>query len=843
MMTKGNTNFSNETEKFNHAVDLFFGMNPEKRLWILLMFYLAKERALRVVDNYDGAGGFKLMAYMRIDDILDKTVAKKWAEEGIRSRAIIADAPKTLDCHFDELAYAIDVDSHNYAQRVDNTQQGIFSKFRWEAIYLVEISEILTSLSEEWYTENSTWAFDSLIRRLSNQYGKESGIFIQPKELTDLVGRLMDAKSGKLYNPYAGTCSYANVIGEDCSYLGQEFFHTSVALGKLNLLVNGKQNAIVEQCIVDRHWRAHNQQFDYIVSTPPFGLRIPDTSYRTAELQFLAESSRDTKHKSIGVYPASICNHRDPKKKRVFMELIEHDILESIILLPSAIFSTTNITTVIIVVNKRKSNKGFVRFVDASQCKSKSGRNNTLDIHSVMELIECKLPKSGVADISNDVLRLNNYRVTPQFYTSYDDIVCPEGFKIVELSRILTPIEGQKIEENGIHVYKPNINGAKPYGDIVKSSDLPIEQVEKSKYRSVSQDTFIIRQYGVFHPAYLITEDQPVAINRIYDLYSIDKSQVYYQYLLTEMSKDYFIKQIERRWISDARSCIIDEDDFLDLRVLMPNDYEEQIRLSCEAFDIDVQEHINQLSQKYQSKIDNVAKNQSQRKHAVAQVLNEILPSVENIEDFIQDNVVITKDSIVSNRFGTTFHEYIESIHKQLNKVIAMVDNFTNKEEFGEPETIELSKFLEEYCQTTRANEVYRASYVDHYEPEEIEQEVRIARKDLTQILDNLFSNAKKYGFIDPARSDYEIRVSTEPIHDFDQPVVIKIANNGTPVSESISLEKVFTWGIGQGTGIGCWQVKEIAEHFGGDAQYIEYPDDEEGFVCEFRIILPLYAE
>ena len=118
MMTKGNTNFSNETEKFNHAVDLFFGMNPEKRLWILLMFYLAKERALRIVDNYDGTGGFQLMAYMLIDDISDKTVAKRWAEQGIRSRAIIADAPNTLDCHFDELAYAIDLDSHNNAQVV-----------------------------------------------------------------------------------------------------------------------------------------------------------------------------------------------------------------------------------------------------------------------------------------------------------------------------------------------------------------------------------------------------------------------------------------------------------------------------------------------------------------------------------------------------------------------------------------------------------------------------------------------------------------------------------------------------------------------------------------------------
>lgn len=842
MMTKGNTNFSNETEKFNHAVDLFFGMNPEKRLWILLMFYLAKERALRVVDNYDGAGGFKLMAYMRIDDILDKTVAKKWAEEDIRSRAIIADAPKTLDCHFDELAYAIDVDSHNYAQIVDNTQQGIFSKFRWEAIYLVEISEILISLSEEWYTENSTWAFDSLIRRLSNQYGKESGIFIQPKELTDLVGRLMDAKSGKLYNPYAGTCSYANVIGEDCSYLGQEFFHTSVAIGKLNLLVNGKQNAIVEHCIVDRHWRAHNQKFDYIVSTPPFGLRIPESSYRTADLQFLADSSRCTKHKSVGVYPASICNHRDPNKNEVFKRLIEDDILETVILLPSGVFSTTNIATVLVVVNKLKPNKGVVRFVDASECKTKSGRYNILDVNSIVKKVEESFPMNDVADISLDVLRFNNYRVSPQFYTSYINISCPKGFKVVELSDVLTPIETQRIENLESRIYKPNINGSKPYGDIVKASALPVEQIERTSYRSVSEDAFIVRLSGAFHVSYLLAEDMSVAVNRNYKPYRIDKSQVYYQYILTEMSKEYFSRQLEKHSISGAISCI-DEGDFLNLRIIIPNDYEEQIRLSCESYDSDIQAHINQLTQKYQNKIERVAKNQSQRKHAVAQVLNEILPSVENIEDYVLENDTISKDSIVSNKFGTTVIEYIETIHKQLDKVIAMVDNFTNKEEFGEKENIRLSEFLEEYCQSKRTNEIYRAVYVDHYEPEEIEQEVRIARKDLTQILDNLFCNAQKYGFIDTSRGDYEIRVSTEPIHDFSQPVVIKIANNGVPVSESISLDKVFAWGIGQGTGIGCWQVKEIAEHFGGDAQYIEYPDDEEGFVCEFRIILPLYAE
>ena len=51
MMTKESMKFAEETKKFNQAVDLFFGMNPEKRLWILLMLYLGKERSLHLVTT------------------------------------------------------------------------------------------------------------------------------------------------------------------------------------------------------------------------------------------------------------------------------------------------------------------------------------------------------------------------------------------------------------------------------------------------------------------------------------------------------------------------------------------------------------------------------------------------------------------------------------------------------------------------------------------------------------------------------------------------------------------------------------------------------------------------
>ena len=69
----------------------------------------------------------------------------------------------------------------------------------------------------------------------------------------------------------------------------------------------------------------------------------------------------------------------------------------------------------------------------------------------------------------------------------------------------------------------------------------------------------------------------------------------------------------------------------------------------------------------------------------------------------------------------------------------------------------------------------------------------------------------------------------------------IQVANNGELVSKSIDLNKLFTWGIGKHTGIGCWQVKDIAEHFGGSVAYEELLQSP--YPCVFRINLPLIEE
>lgn len=51
-----------------------------------------------------------------------------------------------------------------------------------------------------------------------------------------------------------------------------------------------------------------------------------------------------------------------------------------------------------------------------------------------------------------------------------------------------------------------------------------------------------------------------------------------------------------------------------------------------------LEERAASLEATYQKKFENFVLGQRQRKHAVAQVLNEIMPTVQNIKDFIDIN-------------------------------------------------------------------------------------------------------------------------------------------------------------------------------------------------------------
>lgn len=863
MMTKGNTNFSNETEKFNHAVDLFFGMNPEKRLWILLMFYLAKERALRIVDNYDGTGGFQLMAYMLIDDISDKTVAKRWAEQGIRSRAIIADAPNTLDCHFDELAYAIDLDSHNNAQVVDGTT-GIFSKYRWEAIYLVEISEILISLSDEWYTENSAWAFDSLIKRISNKYGREVGIFSQPKELTDLIGKILDAKAGSVYNPYAGIASYAMTIGKDCSYIGQEFSSISNAIGKLNLLVNGKTNSSLELCIPERHWRATNQEFDYIVSTPPFGMRIPDSSYGTAELQFLADSSRDTLHKSVGVYPASICINNKESNRSVISNLVDNDILESVIILPENILSTSRIETVIIVINKRKERKGQVMFVDASDCYLKEGRYNTLLADDIMSRIDGDVTPSKTRFVSNSDIRSNNYLIYPSLYTSVEEITFPEGYNVLELGDIIEAHAGSR-RHNDSNGYLATISGLSSKGTdgIRKATDFE-NTVFSSPTTKVVEPVLLISMIREPKPTYCFaSEEEPIHVHPNVAIYKIKSG---YEWV----SPGYLCYELSRRTTNTTSGVIprISKEILLKTKLGFPSYiHEEQERILNEAIhqeklakarELGLQEIIDSMKAEYINEVKS-------RKHDTKPYFRELRSVERRMRRYVS-----TYDSM--SDFQERMNDVLDMYHTALEALSNLVNIFSEEEKFGKAERFDINQYFSKLLEGHDAestgfklhynqdeNSLHEAGLLNSsisskefsilngfisFKSEKIEclenspLYIDIAPIDFERMVKNIIENAREHGFTNPEENNYELEINLS-YDSKSEMFQIDFINNGNPLPSG--LDKLRYGLLGEkagstgGSGRGGHIVKSIVTHYNGD--YDVFMDDDNTVI---RVLLPI---
>lgn len=113
-----------------------------------------------------------------------------------------------------------------------------------------------------------------------------------------------------------------------------------------------------------------------------------------------------------------------------------------------------------------------------------------------------------------------------------------------------------------------------------------------------------------------------------------------------------------------------------------------------------------------------------------------------------------------------------------------------------------------------------------------------VAPNDIQRLINNILDNARKHGFTDPKRSDYEVDVKLS-INPETKMFQIDFRNNGNPLPEGmdktrygIKGEKA---GVTGGTGIGGSFVKKCVEHYGGDYNIFT----EDGWTV-VRICLPI---
>lgn len=353
-------------------------------------------------------------------------------------------------------------------------------------------------------------AYEYLIKMFADDAGKKGGEFYTPRGVVQLIVQLIKPEpKQKIYDP---TCGSGGMLIESARYVaelpngkvgnninvslyGQEKNLGTWAIGKLNMLLHNFMDADIRKgdtLIIPQHKNENNELdlFDRVIANPPFSMAgwwtpaensievkldkngkekkvtpnykkvvsdphgrfqygLPPRGY--ADLAFLQHMIAVLKQDGkAGIVLPHGTLFRSSTESVIRKGLLEADIVEGIVGLPSALFYNTGIPASIWIINKNKTEaqKGKVTIIDAS-ADFKEGKNQN-------ELLEDHINKivtayDGATDIDKYMRIVPIAEITENDYnlniSRYIDTSEPEPIvDLVAVKRTIVKLEAKEEE-------------------------------------------------------------------------------------------------------------------------------------------------------------------------------------------------------------------------------------------------------------------------------------------------------------------------------------------------------------------------------------------------------------
>jgi type I restriction enzyme M protein len=268
--------------------------------------------------------------------------------------------------------------------------------------------------------------FEELIRRFAELSNETAGEHFTPREVIRLMVNVLFIEDDEaltkpgvvrsLYDPTAGTGGMLSVAGEHLARLnpgaqlvvyGQELNSESYAICKADMLIKGQDISHIKPSNTLSSDGLPGMHFDYMLSNPPFGVewkKIEREVRKEAEelghegrfgpglprvsdgsLLFLLHLLSKMRPASGGGSRFGIVLDGSPLftggagsgESEIRRYVLENDLLEAIIGLPTDMFYNTGINTYLWIVSNRKpaDRKGKVQLIDASSFWQKMRRS------------------------------------------------------------------------------------------------------------------------------------------------------------------------------------------------------------------------------------------------------------------------------------------------------------------------------------------------------------------------------------------------------------------------------------------------------------------------------------
>ncbi|WP_139854244.1 N-6 DNA methylase [Aequorivita sinensis] len=740
------------------------------------------------------------------------------------------------------------------------------------------ISDIVKELSNFAYSANKisfTSLFSSLLINFAKNQGKVGGDSITPFSVSKLMIELLNPKKGSVLDSACGTGGFFQNISQlypngSFQFYGQDINATALAIAKLYIAFNDDISIQFSQPFSTLSKDVFpDLKADFVLMSPPLSLRTKVDEINSEDPRFkfglpprsnanLAWIQHAIYHLNKNGKAAILLNNNSLTSggmdREIRKKIIEANVVEAIITLPSQLLTNTSIPVSIWVLNKNKPRGKEVLFIDASnlgQMLNRAQRElSNEDIDKIVSLFkgwqDGGIEKTNIIGFSNSVqlneIAENEYSLAPTEFIRLPELSDIDLSKAVKLSHVLDVVRPSRLDHKEIY----RQISIKDLSSNIDSYLLDPDVLEKGKarkgYHLLPENVLLISRLGdKIKPTYYKFSNHKLAFssNGIY-LFKVDTNLVLLDYLIAELHKEYVQAQLES-FRRGAGILMITRKDLLKVKVVIPNSKEEQKEIFEKEREIRFQKVTRELG--FENEITKLKEAQfddlGSKKHNILQHLNNVKTSVDILSKMMEvSNGVLRADEVIDAKRGVTVQKRFFRLQESLEKVIYYVDNITNEISHDNAEIFNPIEYLNVCKERGVQNDLFSIEIIVEKETfGGAEPLISISKNDFEEIYNNLLENAISHGFINKSKV-YNFRITISYIDRF---LVINFTNNGKPFSKGIANKihvKGEKAGITGGTGIGLWKVAEIAKHFNCKLEVIDEPESEfpVGFKFHFKL-------
>ena len=328
-------------------------------------------------------------------------------------------------------------------------------------------------------------AYEYLIRQFADDAGKKGGEFYTPREVVQLLVRILDPQSGdRVYDPACGSggmliYSAEHIRKEDqdrmenISLFGQERNLNTWSIAKMNMFLHDLYDAQIkrgdtftEPLFLEDGGKL--QQFDRVIANPMWNQSYAKSDIKESQAynrfnygfppknsadwawvqHMLASANRDGK---VGVVLDNGVLFRSRSEGKIRKKVLKEDLIEAVIALPSNLFYNTSSPGCILMLNKNKpaERKNKVIFIYGEEDYEEGSNQNflrekdlekILDAYHNFEDIEKYCRVADIEEIERNDFNLN----VPRYVDT------TEEEEPVDVEEVLTELDQLEKERNEI---------------------------------------------------------------------------------------------------------------------------------------------------------------------------------------------------------------------------------------------------------------------------------------------------------------------------------------------------------------------------------------------------------